>query len=69
MLNVEMQLVPPIEGPALNVVRQASQRAAALASRLGWQCVAKKVQTQHADPPEQLWEIPEGNERKIIDAC
>ena len=69
MLNVEMQLVPPLGGVALDVVRCGSGRAAAQAARQNWQGMVRCVQTQRADPPAQLWEIPEGNERLVLDRC
>ena len=69
MINVEMQLVPPVGGVALDVVRRGAPRATAQAARQNWQGIARRVQTQRADPPEQLWEIPAGNERLILDRC
>ena len=54
MINVEMQLVPPVGGVALDVVRRGTPRAAGLVARQNWQGVARRVQTQRADPPEQL---------------
>ena len=69
MINVEMQLVPPVGGVALDVVRRGAPRGAAQAARQNWQGIGKRVQTQRADPPEQLWEIPAGNERLVLDRC
>ena len=69
MINVEMQLVPPIGGVVLDVVRRGATRTAAQAARQNWQGIGKRVQTQRADPPEQLWEIPAGNERLVLDRC
>ena len=70
MINVEMQLVPPVGDVPLDVVRRGSApRAAAQAARQNWQGIAKRVQTQRADPPEALWEIPAGNERLVLDRC
>ena len=69
MINVEMQLVPPLGGVALDVVRSGSGRAAAQAARQNWQGMVRRVQTQRADPPAQLWEIPEGSERLVLDRC
>ena len=72
MIRVEMQLVLPIGGTALNVVRRAPVRGAAQAARQNyWQGVVRRVQHQHAGPPAQLWEIPAGNanERLILDWC
>ena len=62
MINVEMQLVAPLGGgAALDVVRRSG--------RVALQGSARRVQTQRADPPDQLWEIPTGNERLILDRC
>ena len=75
MINVEMQLVPPVGGVALDVVRRTSGRAtkpterAAAAARQNIPGIAMRVQTQRPDPPEQLWEIPAGNERVVLDWC
>ena len=69
MINVEMQLVPPVGGVPLDVVRRGSARPAAQAARQNWQGIARCVQTQRADPPELLWEIPAGNERLVLDRC
>ena len=69
MINVEMQLLPPVGGAALDVVRRCAPRAMAQAARQNWQGIAKRVQTQRADPPEQLWEIPAGNERLVLQRC
>jgi hypothetical protein len=69
MINVEMQLVPPVGGTPLEVVRCGSTRPAAQAARQNWQGIVRRVQTVRADPPEALWEIPGGNERLILDRC
>jgi hypothetical protein len=69
MINVEMQLVPPVGGVPLDVVRRGSTRPAAQAARQNWQGIARRVQTQRADPPEALWEIPASNERLVLDRC
>ena len=69
MINVEMQLVPPVGGVSLDVVRRGAPRAVALAARQNWQGIGRRVQTQRADPPEQLWEIPAGNEQLVLDRC
>ena len=75
MINVEMQPMPPVGGVALDVVRRTSGRAtkpterAAAAAHQNMPGIAKRVQTQCADPPEQLWEIPAGNERVVLDCC
>ena len=69
MINVEMQLVPPLGGVPLDVVRRGSTREAAQAARQNWRGIAKRVQTQRADPPETLWEIPAGNERLVLERC
>ena len=62
MINVEMQLVAPLGGgAALDVVRRSG--------RVALQGISRRVQTQRADPPDQLWEIPTGNERLILDRC
>ena len=69
MINVEMQLVQPLGGVALDVVRRGTSRPAAQAARQNWQGIARRVQTQRADPPDQLWEIPAGNERLVLERC
>jgi hypothetical protein len=67
--NVEMALLPPVGGAPLGVVRRGEPRAAAGAARHNWQGMVRRVQEQHADPPEQLWEISTGSERLILDWC
>ena len=69
MINVEMQYIPPVGGVALDVVRRGAPRGAAQAARQNWQGIGKRVQTQRADPPEQLWEIPAGNESLVLYRC
>ena len=69
MINVEMQLVPPVGGIPLDVVRRGSTRAAAHVARQNWRGIARCVQTLRADPPEALWEIPTSNERLVLDRC
>ena len=69
MIHVEMQLVPPVGGVPLDVVRCGSSRVAAQAARQNWQGIAQRVQTQRSDPPEQLWEIPAGSERLVLERC
>ena len=64
-------MLPPVGGVALNVVRHTT-RATAKAARSrvqNWMGVAKRVQTQRADPPDQLWEIDAGSERRVLDVC
>ena len=39
-------------------------------ARQNWASLTiKRKQTQRTDPPEQLWEIPPGNERLVLDRC
>ena len=69
MINVEMQLVPPVGGVMLDMMQRGASRMAAQVARQNWQGIARRVQTQRADPPEQLWEIPTGNERLVLQRC
>lgn len=71
MIHVEMQLVPPVGGVPLNEVRRTSSRTAKPTDRAHQNLagVTKKVQTQRADPPNLLWEIPAGNERLVLGLC
>ena len=69
MIHVEMQLVPPVGGVPLDVVRCGSSRVTAQAAWQNWQGIARRVQTQRSDPPEQLWEIPAGSERLVLERC
>ena len=69
MINVEMQLIPPVGGVPLDVVRRGLTRSVAQVARQNWRGIVKRVQTQRADPPAALWEIPAGNERLVLDRC
>ena len=73
-IKVEMQPVLPVGGVPLNVVQPGRRvpRACATAAAAAWQGMrgmVKRVTQQRADPPEQLWEIPAGAERQILDSC
>lgn len=83
-INVSMQLVPPLGGVPLNVVqceeRQPRRAAAKQADvqrvqqlsnplRANPKGVAYAVHEQHAIPPEQLWEIPSGDESRVLEFC
>ena len=74
MINVEMQPVLPVGGPPLDVVRR-EVRPAREAARQGdlrrqnAQGIAFCVHAQRAEPPSQLWEIPEGNESRVLLHC
>ena len=68
-----MQPVLPLGGVPLEVVRQEAQpvRAAAQVAAGRW-CNILFTQcspTARPQPPEQLWEIPEGEESKILLHC
>ena len=85
MINVEMQLVLPLGGVPLNVVQTTARPRREAADRGNEQRVQQQnynplratnprgiaavVHKQHATPPEQLWEIPAGNERLILQNC
>ena len=74
MINVEMQPVPPVGGPPLDVVRREARPAREAARqgdlrRQNAQGIAFCVHVQRAEPPSQLWEIPEGNESRILLHC
>lgn len=70
--HLQMQLVPPVGGVLLDVVRCGPARATKTVANMARQMlpgVTRRVQQQHADQPEQLWEIPAGDERFILDWC
>ena len=71
-IRLEMRPLPPV-GVALDVVRRGPARAAAQAAaqalRAAIPHISRRVQQQHADPPEQLWEISAGSERQVLDKC
>uniref|UniRef100_A0A7S0LUV0 Uncharacterized protein n=1 Tax=Coccolithus braarudii TaxID=221442 RepID=A0A7S0LUV0_9EUKA len=71
-IGAKMQPVPPVGGVPLEVVRQEARpapRKAAVRSLEGIRNVLFVAHKQRAEPPEQLWEIPEGEERAILDHC
>ena len=83
-INVSMQLVQPLGGVPLNVVQQEARprRAAAEQAnarqreqqqsnplRANLRAVVSAVHEQCAVPPDQLWEIPTGDESRIPGFC
>ena len=82
-INVSMQHVPPVGGVPLNVVQHERQpkRAAAQQAdaqrmqqmsnplRVNPKGVASAVHKQRASPPESLWEIPTGDESRVLEFC
>lgn len=83
LINIPMQPVRPIGGAPLNIVanevrprRAAAEQADAnrvqqFANplRANPKAVTSAVHTHRAPPPEQLWEIPEGDESRILEFC
>ena len=79
MINVEMKPVPPVGGPPLDVVQRESRpsRAAAEAGnarrqdmmRQNAMGIAYQVHEQRAELPEQLWEVTDGSESRILLLC
>ena len=75
-INVAMQPVAGIGGPALEVVRREvlprPRRVTQVPARLGTYAqngIAYRARQQRAEPPEQLWEIPAGDEDLILRRC
>ena len=74
MIEVEMQPVALVGGPPLDVVRR-EVRPAQEAARQGdlrrqnQQGITFSAHVQRAEPPSQLWEIPEGNESLVLLHC
>ena len=84
-INVSMQLQPPVGGTPLNIVQQEARtvprRAAAQQAdaqrvqqltnplRAAPKGVTTAVHKQMATPPDLLWEVPTGDERRILDMC
>ena len=75
-INVAMQPVAGIGGPALEVVRRemlpARPRRAVAGRLLGNYAqngIAYCAHQQRAEPLEQLWEIPAGDEDLILRRC
>ena len=64
--------IPPVGGVPLEVVRQEARPALRRAAVRGLEAIRNVLYVAHkqrAEPPEQLWEIPEGEERAILDQC
>jgi len=70
-LDLKMQPVPPVGGVPLEVVRQEArpQRAAAQVAMQLVRNIVFSAHQQRAAPPEQLWEIPAGEENAILLHC
>ena len=75
-INVAMQPVAGVGGPALEVVRLEvllrPRRATQAPARLGNYAqngITYRAHQQCAEPPEQLWEIPAGDEDLILRRC
>ena len=83
-INVSMQLVPPVGGIPLNVVQHEArqprraaaqqadvQRVQQLANplRANPRSVVSAIYKQRATPPDRLWEIPPGDESRILEFC
>lgn len=84
-LHVSMQLVSIVGQVPLNVVQHemrqprraafdeanAAQRQQQHTNplRANSNFVTTVIRTQRAIPPEQLWEIPPGDERRVLDMC
>ena len=78
-----MQLIPPVGGVHLNVVQHEvrprraaaqqadSQRVQQLVNplRTNPRGVTAAIHEQRATPPEQLWEIPAGDEKRVLEKC
>ena len=59
-------------GVPLEVVRQEARPAPRRAAVRGLEAIRNVLYVAHkqrAGPPEQLWEIPKGEERAILDQC
>ena len=71
MLDVKMQLVLPLGGVPLEVVRQEARpvRAAAQAAVQHVRNILFSAHRQRTQPPEQLWEIPPSEESVILLHC
>ena len=70
-IGVKMQLVPPVGGVPLEVVREEARpvRLAAKAAGQNVRNILFTARKQRATPPEQLWEIPTGEESEILLRC
>ena len=83
-IKIPMQLVPPVGGTPLNVVQQEARPRRAAAEhadarqreqqqtnplRANPRGITSAVHEQRASPPEQLWEIPVGDEKRILEKC
>jgi hypothetical protein len=66
-----MQPVQPVGGVPLEVVRQEARpaRAAAQAAIQAVRNIVFAAHRQRAAPPEQLWEVPAGEESEILLHC
>lgn len=70
-IDVKMQPVMPVGGLPLEVVRQEARpvRAAAQVAQGRWSNILYSAHRHRAEPPEQLWEIPSGEESSILLKC
>ena len=70
-IDVKMQPVQPVGGVPLEVVRQESRpiRTVAQAAGEAVRNILFSAHRQRAEPPEQLWEIPAGEENAILLHC
>ena len=66
-----MQPVLPVGGVPLEVVRDEARpvRAAAQAALQAFRNILYTAHQHRATPPEQLWEIPAGEENEILLHC
>ena len=67
-MNIVQQEARPRRSAA---VRADAERMQQLANplRSNPRGVTEAVHTQRAPPPEQLWEIPVGDEKRILEMC
>ena len=73
-VQLEMQVLPPVGGVALNLVQQGVVRSSARTTRSqsarpNYRNVVYRKTTTRARDPEQLWEITTGSERVVLDNC
>ena len=68
-INLEMQPLPPVGGVPLEVVRRQPSRAAAGRAMGHIRGILRCVRQEHADPPEQLWELSAASEGRVLLCC
>ena len=68
-IKLEMQILPPVGGVPLAVVRRQPSRATAAKALDRIKGLLRVVRGEHAAPPEELYELSAGSESRILMYC